>query len=145
MGLLGKFKKFKNAKNEEELGDFVDFLCRISEKKRGENKNAVYGNLKMYFIGNNDVLKKYGVAPHLNRIEHDMQNGVNVFYILSLGSYHTAAAFVLSELLQEKKIAQVDTKYVNDININGKKIKTAIIRMVGINNCRCSPNLLPAT
>lgn len=57
-------------------------------------------------------------------------NGTDVFYILARGHYHVAAAHVLSVLLSEDRIVREDDEYIGEVNIEGKKTKTAVIRMV---------------
>lgn len=112
------------------LHDFMAFLQRISERKKGEHIDRTFKNLKVYFVGKDEILKKYAVTPYYWRIEEDAKNGTDVFYILAHGNYHVAAADVLSTLLSQRDVAREDDKYIGEINIGGRKTKTAVIRMV---------------
>jgi hypothetical protein len=121
---------FLRDEKKNTFHDFVGFLQRISERKKGEHIDHTFGNLKVYFIGKNEILKKYAVAPYYRRIQNDTKNGTDVFYLLAHGNYHVVAADVLATLLSQDDIAREDDKYIGEITIEGKKIKTAIIRMV---------------
>ena len=116
--------------NVEELNRFADFLSRISQKKRGENVNTTYNNLRIYLIGRKEILKKYGLAPYYRRISFDIKDGIKIFYLMAQGNYNVTAATVLADLLGENNIAEIDEKYIGIINKNKKRIKTTIIRMV---------------
>jgi hypothetical protein len=130
-------------KNNKELNDFLNFLQRISEKKKGEDIDTTFKNLKIYFIGKNELLKKYAVAPYYTRIKEDAKNGTKIFYLLALGNYHVAAASVLATLLSENRIALIDDKYMGEIVMGGKKLKTAIIRMTSVFKIgQTKPNIL---
>lgn len=118
------------------LGGFLNFLQRISEKKKGEDVDTIYRNLKVYFIGRNELLKKHGVAPYYKRIVEDFRNGTDVVYLLALENYHVAAASVLSKLLSENGVALIDDKYIGKINFKGKEINTAVIRMICMSRMR---------
>jgi hypothetical protein len=123
---------FSIKKTNKELNNFINFLQKISAKKRGENIDTKFSNLKVYFIGKSEILKKYAVAPYYKRIEEDSKNGTEIFYLLAFGNYHVAAASVLATLLSENRIALIDDKYIGEINMEGKKLKTAVIRMTSL-------------
>jgi hypothetical protein len=120
---LGKQPSIEFDKN------LLKFLSRISEKKRRKDINTVYNTLKIYFIGRDELLKKWGVAPYYNCIREDIEK-LAIFYLLAYGDFHVSAAEVLATLLEEKRIAKIDDKYIGEMRIGEKKIKSAVIRMI---------------